>query len=318
MNTDKLKSLNGILLVNKPAGPTSTEVVQKIRRISQVKKIGHAGTLDPAAMGLLVVLMGSATRLQDVFLGSKKSYRGIIRLGLGTTTDDLEGVVVAEASAEEKLKELFQKKEEGASFEEFLLKTATNLETRFSGTFEQLPPIFSAKRVEGKRSYDLARAGEEVPRKPSKVTVTSIALKFLSAEKLSYEIQCSSGFYIRSLARDIGSILHLPACAEKIERTHVPPFDIEQTTPFEDFLHPENGESAVEEKMLTLGQALAHLPSYNLSEEEMKLLSHGSQYFLQKIPVTKDDPKWLIPLYKDEPQGLFEKSDGEWKIRAVL
>ncbi|MFH1176610.1 MAG: tRNA pseudouridine(55) synthase TruB, partial [Acidobacteriota bacterium] len=177
-------SRHGLFLVDKPAGPTSHDVVQAARRALKERRIGHTGTLDPAATGLLVLCVGRATRLQQYLLAWEKTYVGEIRLGQATTTYDTEGEPVgphmpAPAPDEQCLHEL---------------------EARFSGEIEQLPPSYSAKKTGGRKFYELARAGEPVPLEPKRVTIHSLRLENRGDERLGFEVTCSSGTYVRSLA----------------------------------------------------------------------------------------------------------------------
>lgn len=184
-----LESPSGILLVNKPKGKTSFSIVSAARRILGVKKIGHAGTLDPAATGVLVLLVGkNYTRLSDSFLQKDKEYIGTIRIGIRTDSYDGEGNIVSVSDTIPSEQEIL-----------------TVLQ-QFQGTILQTPPMFSAKKIGGKKLYELARKGIEVERKPASVTLETTFLHY-EYPYLSIKVRCSKGTYIRSLAEDIGLLL---------------------------------------------------------------------------------------------------------------
>lgn len=179
----------GILLVNKEKGSTSFRLVSILRRITNIEKIGHAGTLDPFATGLMVMLIGrDFTRLSDQFLGAEKEYEGIIHLGIATDTYDIEGETVSRSDKLPTLQELL-----------------TTLES-FQGDLLQVPPMYSAKKIQGKKLYDLARSGITVERKPVNVRVQLQLLRYEYPE-VAIRVVCSKGTYIRSLAHDIGQML---------------------------------------------------------------------------------------------------------------
>ncbi|MGM0440651.1 MAG: tRNA pseudouridine(55) synthase TruB [Chlamydiota bacterium] len=184
------QSPKGILLVNKPAGITSFQIVRLLRRKLGVKKIGHAGTLDPFATGLMVMLIGREyTRLSDTFLNSDKEYLATIKLGEATDTHDNEGTVTYQSSYQPDLPEV---------------EKAIAL---FQGQIEQIPPMFSAKKVAGKKLYQLARQGQEVERKPITVVLNTTLISYQYPD-LKIRVSCSKGTYIRSIADELGKKLH--------------------------------------------------------------------------------------------------------------
>lgn len=189
--------MDGLILVDKPRGVTSHDVVDRVRRERRLRPVGHAGTLDPRATGLLLVLVGRATKLAPYLSDLDKEYDTTIRLGITTTTDDLDGPVVSESAPMDR-----------AGLEAAL--------ARFTGTFEQRPPAFSAVKVDGKRAYRKARAGEPLLLAPRRVTIHR--LEPLSWEPLRLRVVCSAGTYIRSLARDLGGAV------DQLRRTRVGPF----------------------------------------------------------------------------------------------
>ncbi len=197
----------GLLLVDKPAGITSHDAVQIVRRAYDQSSVGHLGTLDPFATGLLVMLLGRATRLATFIDGEPKVYEAVIAFGSETNTDDLTGDVV---------------RTEAAPSESAVRDAIQNL----TGEFEQIPPAFSAKQIDGKRAYVSARRGEAVELKPVKVSVFEWVVASLSSGELSARISCSGGTYIRSLARDLGRATGSAAHLKELRRIQSGQFDV--------------------------------------------------------------------------------------------
>ena len=211
-----------MLLIDKPSGITAAEVVRILKRRLQPRKIGHGGTLDPLATGLLVLLLGRGTKLSSKFLEGEKTYTGVIRLGIQTDADDITGTVL---STDEALEEKFP-----ASVRNELAAKAAQA---FLGTQQQVPPRFSALKVGGRRSYDLAREGKSVALAPREITLAELRLKFLSAEKLEYFVRCSKGTYVRSLARDIARFLGTVGCVESLCRESAAGFELRSACPLD-------------------------------------------------------------------------------------
>ncbi len=202
---------NGILIVDKPKGKTSFWVVGALRRLLKVKKIGHAGTLDPMATGLLVLLIGrDYTKLSDSFLGQDKEYLAEITLGCTTDTYDAEGCIQSESSLVPSLKEVSE-----------ALQT-------FQGETKQTPPMFSAKKIGGKKLYELARAGKEIEREAVLVKM-SIDLIDYTYPRLSLKVSCSKGTYIRSLAHDLGNLLKCGAHLSNLRRLRSGSFNLKDS-----------------------------------------------------------------------------------------
>jgi len=203
-------SREGILLIDKPVGRTSFSLVAQMRRLSKIKKIGHAGTLDPFATGVLVLLIGKTyTRLSDSFLTDDKAYRAELTLGASTDSFDHTGIIKSQSEKIPSLEEI-----------EAVL-------TRYQGMIEQTPPMFSAKKINGKKLYELARKGQEIERKPVPVTVKTTLISY-EYPKLTIDVECSKGTYIRSLAHDIGLDLSCYAHLTALKRTKSGAFRIEE------------------------------------------------------------------------------------------
>jgi tRNA pseudouridine55 synthase len=201
----------GFILINKPAGITSHDVIDKLREITKIKRIGHAGTLDPFATGLLILGIGRKfTRKLSIFQKKDKEYIATLRLGAESDTFDREGKIV-----EKKVEKIPERKE----IEEVLKS--------FLGEVEQIPPAFSAKKVKGKKLYELARKGIKVRAKPQKVKIYGIAILEYKFPYLKIKVKCSSGTYIRSLANDIGKKLGCGAYIENLVRTKIGEFSME-------------------------------------------------------------------------------------------
>lgn len=203
---------SGFIIINKEIGPTSHNIISRLRKITGIKKIGHAGTLDPFASGVLVVAVSrEATREIDKYVKKDKKYIATLYLGATTDTYDMEGVVVTKIQlSKSKIQEV------------------ENVLSGFTGEQEQIPPMYSAKKVGGKKLYELARKGIEIERKPSKINIYSIKLLDYEWPRLKIAVHCSSGTYIRSLANDIGEKLGCGAYLESLERTAVGDFGIRQ------------------------------------------------------------------------------------------
>lgn len=202
---------SGLLLVDKPEAITSHDVVDAVRRLLGTRRVGHTGTLDPAATGLLVLCVGRAGRLQSFLMSSDKSYEGTIRFGVETNTFDREGTPVGEPHPD-------------ARPDPEAVRAACS---RYVGEFDQAPPPFSAKKIGGKKFYELARRGEAVPHLPKKVRVTRFDTLSVEGDVARFHVDCSSGTYIRSLAHDVGKALELGAYLASLRRTRIGPFSLE-------------------------------------------------------------------------------------------
>lgn len=207
-------AFNGLLLVDKPVGMTSHDVVDEIRRRFKIRRVGHGGTLDPAATGLLILLLGRSTRFARHLLSADKTYRATLTLGKSTDTQDGEGRVL-------------EVQEVGPLTPEQVESVCR----RFRGVIEQEIPAFSAVRVQGKRFYDLARAGKAVPRRIRRVTVHQLDVLGVRLPEVDLEVTCSSGTYVRTLCADLGKALGCGGHLSRLSRTQVGPFSLEQAVP---------------------------------------------------------------------------------------
>lgn len=206
--------LNGILLIDKPSGLTSHDVVEAVRRKLRMRKVGHGGTLDPMATGLLAILVGEATAYSPIFTNHDKAYAGTFLLGSRTDSADCDGRLIetrpVEGVTEARVREVFK---------------------AFLGSIEQIPPMISAKRYQGKRLYDLARQGVVVARGPHRITIFELDLLALRGAEVDFRVHCSKGTYIRTLCEDIGEKLGCGAYLAKLRRTHSGRYSMEQGIP---------------------------------------------------------------------------------------
>ena len=213
---------DGILIVDKPAGPTSHDVVDCIRRRFSLKKVGHGGTLDPAATGLLIILLGRGTRLSERFMSSDKTYEGTIRLGMSTDTQDAEGRPIREADPS------------GVTQEQLLAEMG-----RFKGDLYQIPPMVSAIKQGGVPLYKLARRGQEVERQPRLIHIYEFRLLSFETPRATFILRCTKGTYVRTICHDIGEALGCGAHLAQLRRTASGAFDVSRAIPLDKLLAME-------------------------------------------------------------------------------
>ena len=244
--------IEGVLNVDKPAGPTSHDVVRQVRRLAQARRVGHAGTLDPLATGVLVLALGRATRLLEYVVGQPKTYEARLRLGQTTTTYDAEGAIVSE---------------QPVAASEQALKAAL---APFRGEIEQVPPMYSAVRKEGQRLYELARQGVEVEREARAVTIYALDLLRWQPPHADLRVVCSVGTYIRTLAHDLGQALGCGAYLAALRRTAVGHFTLEDAVPL-----PALTAENVVDYLQPPDRAVATLPRLILAQEAAQRLAQG-------------------------------------------
>lgn len=290
--------MNGLLVVNKPAGMTSHDVVNVVRRFAGVRQVGHTGTLDPSATGVLVVLIGPATRLAQFLADCGKVYRAVLRLGITTTTYDADGEVTGESAVDVAR----------ADFEQAL--------AQFRGDILQIPPMYSAIKVEGKKLYDLARRGKEVPREPRPVTIARLDVLSWDPPAVQLEVACSSGTYIRSLAHDLGQVLGCGAHLSALTRCQVGDFHLEQSHSLAE-LRELAAQQRFAEALLPSQTALGAMPGVSLSPTQAQAVAYGQTIC--------PDAEWPASemLQAWDAQGrllalLIPVSPGEWRPRLVF
>jgi tRNA pseudouridine55 synthase len=249
--------MDGVLVIDKPTGPTSFDVVRQVRSLLKLKKVGHTGTLDPMATGVLPLCLGEATKVAGFITEGDKAYDATVRLGAETDTQDAQGQVTASAPV--------------PPLTPALLEAAL---ARFRGTYAQVPPMYSAVKVAGKRLYELARAGEEVERAARQVTVHELVLRDFSAERLHLSVRCSKGFFVRTLAHELGRALGCGAHLEALRRTHSGPFALAHALPLAD-LPALARQGALAARLVSMSDALSELPAVRVGAAEAQRVSHG-------------------------------------------
>lgn len=248
--------MNGIIIIDKPLGRTSHDMVYEMRKVTGIKKIGHTGTLDPMATGVLPVCIGSATKMADMLTLSDKSYIAELVLGRTTDTQDADGKVLTEC-------------EVNCSEEE--IRCAVN---SFVGEIEQVPPMYSAIKQNGKKLYELARQGIEVERKPRKVTINSIDILEIIGERVKIDVSCSKGTYIRTLCEDIGKKLGVGAYMNTLRRTRTGQFTIEESHTLSEIKElKENG--GIESIIIPADRMFAEYPAVMLNPKQVKSVTNG-------------------------------------------
>ena len=268
--------MTGILLIDKPSGPTSHDVVARLRQVTRERSIGHAGTLDPRATGLLVMLLGKATRLASLLSGHDKVYEATIRLGWATTTDDAAGERLSGIGAAKATPYTMDEATPYTADEATCAVSDTALEealTQFRGTFDQMPPQHSAKKVDGHKAYDMARKDQHVPLKTASVTVRSLDLVARTGDLVQLTMTVTAGFYVRSLARDLGERLGCGAHLHALRRTRSGAFQVESATSLDD---ADRLGPLLEPRLISLADALPDLPAVRVSEGGLVRVRHGN------------------------------------------
>ena len=302
--------IDGILIVDKPEGLTSHDVVARLRRILKTKRIGHTGTLDPFATGVLVMLVGKATRLAQFLDKDKKEYLATIRFGFETDTGDVSGSSKRIQNSKFKI--------QNEEIEEALKD--------FRGEIEQTPPMYSAKKVAGKKLYELARKGIEIERKPVKITIYEIEKmengkwKMENGKTFDVKIRvaCSAGTYVRTLAEDIGKKLEVGAHLSALRRTCAGQFNLSKAVTIEE-LEEIVSKDKLCEVMISMNDALAHLPKVVLNEVEIKNAQNGKKLKFEGTEIKDNQAVGMI----DEAEnliavGFYDKQQKSVQPRIVM
>lgn len=255
---------NGVINIYKEKGFTSHDVVAKMRGICKQKKIGHTGTLDPDAVGVLPVCLGSATRLCDMLTDRDKEYIACMQLGVVTDTQDMSGEILAE-------------KEVTATEE-----TVTEAIRSFVGEYAQVPPMYSALKVDGKKLYELARQGKEVERKPRPVTIYEIEILNINLPRVTMRVACSKGTYIRTLCHDIGAKLGCGGAMVSLQRTRAGQFRMDTAITLS-ALEKLRDEDKIAEVLIPVDEMFAELAAVHVQEEAVKLLENGNLFSIRYV-----------------------------------
>ena len=291
---------SGILLIDKPAGPSSAQVVQRVKVILGAKKAGHLGTLDPFASGLLLLGINEGTKIADIFLSASKRYRGVMVLGVATDSQDATGNVV-----------------ETRPVPALDAERLERLAAQFTGELQQIPPMFSALKKDGVRLYRLARQGREVPRAPRAVRVEMLSLVQLDETEIELDVTCSRGTYVRTLAADMGVALSCGAHLKSLRRLSCGRLSIDQAITLAQL---EEAKTAPSGALVSLAVALSHLPSVTWDNRWIARLRLGQQDILAQLGNPLAGAK-LAPILDRQGNlvALAEWSDDSgWRLGRVF
>lgn len=301
-----MSNVNGVLVIDKPVGMTSHDCVARIRRLYGTKKVGHTGTLDPDVTGVLPICVGHATRLVEYLQELPKRYDVVMRLGSTTTTEDASGEVVEQAGVDaasittERIQALFES---------------------FLGEMEQVPPMFSAVKVNGKRLYDLAREGTVIERQARKVTLYELTLHKISVDgdtvDVAFTCTCSKGTYMRTLCVDLGRALGYPAHMKLLRRIKSGPFQEQEAIPLQQIEEQAANGEDISRYLVSIPQAISFLPSFQVKPERIKAVRNG---LATALPGVTAEEGSLICLFAGEEllgihrvcrgdKGLFAKPE---------
>ena len=271
--------MNGIIIIYKTKGWTSHDIVAKVKKLTQ-EKVGHTGTLDPLATGVLPLLIGKGTLCSKYLINHDKKYKVTLKLGKKTSTGDEEGEIIEEQNINEQILEQ-------TNIEETLKK--------FIGEQEQIPPIYSAIKVKGKKLYEYARNNQEVKIEPRKITIYEINLLKIDKtnNEIQFEVKCSKGTYIRSLCEDIAKALGTVGYMKELERTEVGDFKLEQSISIDDLISiSESDKNKIEEKIIGIEELFNNLENIELNKRKLQL-------FLNGVRLTVDNKPGLYKIYSN-------------------
>ena len=297
---------DGVLVVAKEAGWTSHDVVAKIRRIFGGVKVGHAGTLDPAATGVLPVLVGRATRVAEYLVEWDKEYRAVLRLGVSTDTQDATGKILTQVDS--------------VRIDEGVLRGAVH---RFLGPQLQVPPMYSAVKVGGKPLYREARAGRTVERRERSVTIHVLEILAVAGRDVTLRVVCSKGTYIRTLCADIGQVLGVGGHLYALERQRVGPLSIDEALTI-DQIAALSAVGTLRERVIPIDRVLEHLPALTVSREQSRRILHGGSVSPEGMGQLRTFSAPISIRLKDEANRLLAigrcggDAAGSVKIEKVL
>ena len=251
--------MNGIVIVDKPQGWTSQDVTARLRRVFNTRRIGHGGTLDPMATGVLPVFVGRATRGVEFFEHAEKTYETVLQLGLTTDTEDTSGTVLSQ-------------QEVNISEEDF-----HRILPKFRGEIQQIPPMYSALKVNGQKLYDLARKGQTVERQPRPITIHELELLEFSGHQARLRVRCSKGTYIRTLCKDIGEALGCGGCMAQLRRITAGEYTIEEAVPLQQLLD----SGTPEQYLRSVDSMFRNYGSVTLTEKQEQRCRNGNAFTLK-------------------------------------
>ena len=297
--------INGIISIHKEKGYTSHDVVAKLRRIVGQKKIGHTGTLDPDATGVLPVCFGKATKLCDMLTDKNKTYETVLLLGQVTDTQDVSGQVL-----------------ESRDITNVTEEQVRNIAATFVGDILQVPPMYSALKVNGKKLYELAREGIEVERKARPVTILEIEIKEINLPRVTMKVSCSKGTYIRTLCHDIGQALGCGACMEQLVRTKVSRFELQESVTLARVEEYQNA-GRIQELLTPIDAMFSAYEAVSLKEEFLPLVYNGNVFMPKHLgqPIALEDGK-KVRVYNEKNQFLaiykYVKENHLFKIEKMF
>lgn len=298
-------TMDGVLPVWKPVDYTSHDVVAKVRRIVKLKRIGHTGTLDPMVTGVLPLCLGKATRIVEYIQELPKEYEAVLRIGISTDTEDLTGTIIEHV--------------EQVELSESLIR---EIMEKFVGTIHQTPPMYSAVKVDGKRLYELARAGQVVERKTREVTIHRIELLDLDMDKphpeVRFRVLCSKGTYIRTLCVDIGKALGYPSVMANLVRTSTGNISRDRCLTLEQ-IEALQKAGELEQHLISIDDAIAHLPSTEVLDPYLIRALQGQKLRMYQVsPVTCPD-QTIITLYSQARKliGLFRYDQNDQLVVPI-
>ena len=254
------KNMNGIVIVDKPAGWTSQDVTAKLRGVFQTRRIGHGGTLDPMATGVLPVFVGRATRGVEFFEHAEKTYEAVLRLGVTTDTEDITGTVL-------------ERSVPNVSEDVFLAAL-----DQFRGDIQQIPPMYSALKIDGQKLCDLARKGKEVARQPRTVTIYRLECLDFTGDTARLRIHCSKGTYIRTLCKDVGAALGCGGCMEALRRVSAGSYTIGEAVPLKELIESETPEQFLR----NVDTMFSAYPAVTLTPNQEKRCRNGNAFSLSQ------------------------------------
>ena len=275
--------MNGIVIVDKPQGWTSQDVTARLRRVFQTRRIGHGGTLDPMATGVLPVFVGRGTRGVEFFEHAEKAYETVLQLGITTDTEDISG-------------EVLEKRDVHISETEF-----TEILSQFRGKIMQVPPMYSALKVNGQKLCDLARKGKTVERQPREIEIFELTMLEFNGDTARLRVKCSKGTYIRTLCKDIGEALGCGGCMAELRRVQAGDYTIEEAVPLQTLLDAENPE----EFLRPVDSMFRNFPAVTLSDKQEKRCRNGNSF-----SVTMESGTYRVYSKQNEFLALSRVEDG--------
>lgn len=288
---------NGILNIYKEKGFTSHDVVAKLRGILKQRKIGHTGTLDPDATGVLPVCLGSGTKLCDMITDRSKVYQAVLRLGMDTDTQDISGKIL------HKIEDMSDMR---LRISDDMIREAVN---SFAGEYEQLPPMYSAIKIQGRKLYEIAREGKEVERKTRRVQIYSIQIQEIDFPRVKILVECSKGTYIRTLCKDIGNKLSVYGCMEELERQRSGPFSLESAIKLCS-IEEAVKSGTIDRYIIPIEKMFEDYRSISVRENFDKILQNGNPLSIDMLE--QETAKWNRTKWNRILQENFEYEEGEW------